>query len=101
MSIGGNGIDNNGTIPNNFVVTYDGTGSISIGGNGQSFAELDAPNAALTMGEGGNTGAWYGSIICSTVALTGNEAFHYDTAASQSPQNNQNFVTLAFRELTY
>lgn len=101
MSIGGNGIDNTGTIPNNFDITYAGTGSISLGGNGQSVAEIDAPNAGLTMGGGGNSGAWYGSIVASTVTLTGNEAFHYDTAASQSPQNNQNFVTLAFRELTY
>jgi hypothetical protein len=69
--------------------------------NRQSTAVIDAPNASLSLHGGGNSGQWFGSIVASTINVTGNMMFHYDTASSQQPQNNQNFTTLAVRELSY
>jgi hypothetical protein len=101
VSTTGNGIDNLGTIPNNFVIDYAGSDTINLGGNGVTTAVLDAPNANVSMGGGGNSGQWYGSILASTITVTGNEQFHFDRNAAQSPQNNQNYTALSFREISY
>ena len=58
LAIAGNGITDN-TIPNDFVINYGGSGAVSIAGNGNITAMLDAPNAPITQVGNGN---WYGSI---------------------------------------
>jgi len=101
VSATGNGINNSGTAANQFVIDYAGTANINLGGNGQSTAVVNAPNSNVTMLGGGNRGQWFGSIVASTITMTGNMAFHYDTNSSQQPQNNQNYTTLAVREFAY
>jgi len=101
MSLTGNGINNGGGTANQMLINYAGTDSIDLGGNGQSTAVIDAPNSNLSLQGGGNSGQWFGSIVASTITITGNMMFHYDTASAQQPQNNQNYTTLAFREVAY
>ena len=97
LSIAGNGITDD-TIPNDFVINYAGTGTISIAGNGNVTAQLDAPNAPITqMGNG----AWYGSIVASTMVIGGNAFFHYDTNAALSPASNGYFTMISYREVPY
>jgi len=101
VSTTGNGIDNLGTIPSNFAIDYAGSDTINLGGNGVTTAVLNAPNANITLNGGGSGGQWYGSILASTITVTGNEQFHFDRNSAQSPQNDQNYTTLAFREIAY
>jgi hypothetical protein len=97
LAIAGNGITDD-TIPNDFVINYAGTGSVSVAGNGSVWAMLDAPNA--TVSQTGN-GAWYGSIVASTISIGGNAFFHFDRNAALSPLNNGFYSMLSYRELSY
>jgi hypothetical protein len=54
---------------------YAGTGTVSLAGNGASAAVVYAPKAPVTLV--GN-GAWWGSLIGSTVTSTGNANINYD-----------------------
>jgi hypothetical protein len=85
-------------IPNNLQINYGGTGTISITGQGDSYAVVDAPNAAIAVA--GN-GAFYGRLIGGTIDYGGNGKFHYDTATVQRPQNNGGYVLISYREITY
>jgi len=97
LAIAGNGITDD-TIPNDFLINYAGTGTISIAGNGNVTAQLDAPNAPITQVGNGN---WYGSIVGSTMSLGGNAFFHYDTNAGLSPANNGYYTMVSYREVPY
>jgi len=101
LSIAGNGITQYNTpnpIPNDFIINYAGTGTISIAGNGNVYAQLDAPNAPIT--QTGN-GAWYGSMVGSTATIGGNAFFHYDRNAALSPSNNGFYTMVSYREVPY
>ncbi len=99
LSISGNGISNPSNIPNNVLVNYAGNGSITVSGNGNYYAVLDAPNAALTYSGNGN---FYGAMIGNTITDSGNGAVHYDTNVHDAViQANGNYITLALRELAY
>lgn len=55
----------------------------SIGGNGQLYACVYAPNSALTCSGGGSSGMLVGSYVARTIASTGHMDFHYDEALQQ------------------
>lgn len=55
----------------------------SIGGNGQLYACVYAPNSALTCNGGGSTGMLVGSYVARTISSTGHMDFHYDEALQQ------------------
>jgi hypothetical protein len=97
LSIAGNGITDD-TIPNDFIINYAGTGTISIAGNGNVTAQLDAPNAPVTQTGNGN---WYGSMVGSTMSIGGNAFFHYDRNAALSPNNNGYYTMVSYREVPY
>lgn len=97
LTIAGNGITDD-TIPNDFVINYAGTGNISITGNGDVTAILNAPNAIIAQQGNGN---WYGSILGSRVTIGGNAFFHFDRNAALAPNNNGYFQMISFREVPY
>jgi type IV pilus assembly PilX-like protein len=97
VAIAGNGIIDD-TIPNDFTINYGGTGTVSIAGNGDVTAMLNAPNAPVTQVGNGN---WYGAILASTVSITGNGFFHFDRNAALSPPSNGYFTLISFREVPY
>ena len=97
LAIAGNGITDD-TIPNDFVINYAGAQTISIAGNGNVTAILNAPNATLTQQGNGN---WYGSILASTISLGGNAFFHYDKNAALAPTNNGYYQLVSYREVPY
>ncbi len=98
LAIAGNGVNNTGTIPNNFLINYGGSGGISIGGNGTSTAVIDAPNSAMDLH--GN-GAFYGSIVGGTMTINGNGAFHFDRNSALSPPSNGYYSMISYREISY
>lgn len=97
IAIAGNGITDD-TIPNDFMINYGGNGTVSVAGNGDVTAILNAPNAAVTQKGNGN---WYGSILASTVSIGGNAFFHFDRNAALSPAGNGYFTMIGFREIPY
>jgi len=102
VAFGGNGIvDDN--VANDFVINYGCTpaascGTVSIAGNGNVTAILNAPNAPITQQGNGN---WYGSIIGSTITIGGNAFFHYDRNSNRGPLNTGYFTEISYREVAY
>lgn len=97
VAIAGNGITDD-TNPNDFIINYAGTGGISVAGNGNVTAHLNAPNATLAQTGNGN---WYGSILAGPTTIGGNAFFHYDKNAALSPANNGYFTMVSYREIPY
>lgn len=97
LAIAGNGITDDNKA-NDFLINYAGSGAVSIAGNGNVTAILNAPNAAVTQVGNGN---WYGSILASTMNLTGNAFFHFDRNAALSPVSNGFYTMISYRELSY
>lgn len=88
MSIGGNGILNNGDAVGGGSKASDlliyGTSachSVSISGNGALTAAVYAPSAAIVLNGGGSSGSVYGALAGNTVSFNGNgTVLHYDVA---------------------
>ena len=97
VKIAGNGITDD-TIPNDFIINYGGTDGISVTGNGDVTAILNAPNAPLTQAGNGN---WYGSILGAQMTIGGNAFFHYDRNAALAPLNNGYYSLISYREISY
>jgi hypothetical protein len=97
LAIAGNGITDD-TKANDFVINYAGAGTVSIAGNGNTTAILNAPNAPITQVGNGN---WYGSILGSSMSIGGNAFFHFDRNSALSPNNNGYYSLLSYRELPY
>jgi hypothetical protein len=97
VAIAGNGIVDD-TIPNDFTINYGGTGTVSIAGNGNVTAVLDAPNATVTQVGNGN---WYGAILANNITISGNGFFHFDRNASLAPASNGYYTLISFREVPY
>jgi hypothetical protein len=91
-------VNSAGGLPSNFLINYSGNGTISNAGNGNSVANIDAPNATLSLQ--GN-GAWYGSVVGSTISIGGNGAFHFDRAAALQPPSTGYYSMISYRELSY
>ena len=75
ITITGNAINNPTYDPSMLQITYSGTGTITIAGNGASAAVVYAPNATADM-KGNAT--FYGSIIANQLTDVGNGAIYYD-----------------------
>ena len=97
LAIAGNGISDD-TIPNDFQINYAGNGTVSVAGNGNITAILNAPNATVTQQGNGN---WYGALLGSTLTIGGNAFFHFDRNAALSPQSNGYYTMISYRELSY
>ena len=97
VAIAGNGVTDD-TIPNDFVINYGGTDTISIAGNGNVTAILNAPLAPIAQKGNGN---WYGSIVGGQMTIGGNAFFHFDRNAALAPQNNGYYTMISSREVPY
>lgn len=97
LQIAGNGISDD-TLPNDFMINYGGTGGVSITGNGNITAILNAPNAAITQAGNGN---WYGSILGSSMTIGGNAFFHFDRNAAMSPPSNGYYTLVGYHAVSY
>ena len=97
LAIAGNGITDD-TIANDFTINYAGSKTISIAGNGDVTAILNAPNSTITQVGNGN---WYGSILGGKISLGGNAFFHFDRNSTRAPSSNGYYTMLGFREVQY
>jgi len=82
-SLGGNGIVNNsnGNATSFFYHGLPRNTSLSSSGNAAFTGVIYAPNAAFTLGGGGNdTYDFVGASVTSTVTMNGHYNFHYDEA---------------------
>jgi hypothetical protein len=79
LTIGGNGFANAGA-PRNLLMYGTGTDQDwKLHGNGFLSAAVYAPNAAVSLRGGGNSGEMFGAIVGDTVTFSGNNYdFHYD-----------------------
>jgi hypothetical protein len=98
ISISGQGIASSSQIPNDMQVNYGGTGTVTLSGNGVSYAVVDAPNAALTVSGNGD---FYGRVIGQTITYSGNGKFHFDKNSGLGPQSNGVYQLISYREITY
>jgi hypothetical protein len=97
IAIAGNGITDD-TMANDFMINYGGTGNISVAGNGNVTAILNAPNASVTQTGNGN---WYGSMVAATMSIGGNAFFHYDRNSATSPPSTGYLTMIGYREVSY
>jgi hypothetical protein len=81
VDLTGVSVTNSKLDPSLFQIHYAGTGAISLGGNTNTAAVVDAPNAAVSLGGNGD---FYGSIISKTFVDSGNGSLHYDRHLTQS-----------------
>ena len=77
---GGSATSQNGTAPYT-TFTGVGTGNVSIGGNSNFIAALNAPGYDITIG---GTGSLIGSVTGNSLTMIGNSSLHYDEALSAS-----------------
>jgi Putative Ice-binding-like adhesive domain len=83
VDIAGNGILNTNNQPSDLQLfgiqpaTTDEK-HVNLGGNGQIIASVYAPNHDVTINGGGTTGHVFGSVVGSTVTMTGVTNLHYD-----------------------
>lgn len=80
FSAGGNGLVNdNGTADSFYYFGLTANTSVSFGGNSAFIGGIYAPEAAFTMGGGGNnTLDFIGASVTKTVKMNGKFNFHYD-----------------------
>jgi hypothetical protein len=97
VKIDGNGITDDSN-PNDFTIDYAGSGTVTVKGNGNVTAILNAPNAAVA--QSGN-GAWYGSMVMATATIGGNAWFHYDQNSALAPNNNGHYTLISYRLVPY
>ena len=79
-SLGGNGVMNTqGNATNFYYYGLPGNTSLSLSGNAAFSGAIYAPNAAFTLGGGGNnTYDFVGASVTSSVKMNGHFNFHYD-----------------------
>jgi len=98
FSLSGNLVLNgNGTALQFAYYGLPGNTSVSINGNGAFVGTIYAPDAALTLGGGGNnTYDFIGSAIANTISLNGHFNFHYDEALEKAGPYRDYIVTAWF-----
>jgi Flp pilus assembly protein TadG len=80
VSLTGNVDD--GELPSNLTVNVlPSSPSVNFGGNSSLYAQVYAPDTAVT---GGGTGDFYGSVIGQTLSLGGTGAIHYDSSLGKA-----------------
>lgn len=75
-----------------WLSNYGGTGTVTLSGNGVSYAVVDAPNSALTVS--GNRDV-YGRVVGR------NGKFHFDKNSALGPQSNGGYQMISYREISY
>jgi len=100
FSLSGNLVLNgNGTASQFAYYGLPGNTSVSINGNGAFVGTIYAPDAALSLGGGGNnTYDFIGSAIANTISLNGHFNFHYDEAL-ESTGPYRNYIVNAWWEM--
>jgi Tfp pilus assembly protein PilX len=98
ITLSGQGILNSTLIPQDMQINYGGVGTISIKGQGASYAIIDAPNAAIAVSGNGD---FFGRLVGSTIDYGGNGKFHFDTASALAPKSNAIYQLISFREVAY
>jgi hypothetical protein len=79
---GGTATNQNGTAPyTTFIGVGTGGTAVSIGGNSNFIAALNAPGYDITIG---GTGSLIGSVTGNSLTMIGNSSIHYDEALSAS-----------------
>jgi hypothetical protein len=95
----GGSFSNTTNIPSDFVINYGGTDSMKVSGGTGAYAEINAPNSAITL-IGGSS--FYGQIIGNTIDDQGGTNFYWDTSLIAPPTvNTTTFARIAMRELSY
>ncbi len=88
------GLDAKGAVdPTQFQIQYAGTGTIKLNGGAAAGGVVYAPNAALSLSGGGD---FYGSVIGSTVTISGNGAIHYDRNLQNGAYTIAPWITQSF-----
>jgi hypothetical protein len=98
ISISGQGIASATDIPNDMQINYGGTGTVSISGNGASYAIVDAPQSAVTVSGNGD---FYARVVGNTITYSGNGKFHFDKNSALGPQSNGGYQLIRFIEISY
>jgi hypothetical protein len=81
ISIGGNGIVNNGVPSDLQIYGTPACTSVDISGNGQLSAAVYAPQADIVLNGSGTNGQVFGALAGKTVSFNGNgTVLHYDEA---------------------
>jgi Tfp pilus assembly protein PilX len=93
IAIAGNAINNPTYDPSMLQITYAGTGTVQIAGNGASAAVIYAPNATADFK--GN-GAFYGSVIAKQILDVGNGTINYDLKLKKKLFTVGNYVLNTF-----
>lgn len=103
IDVGGNGMINYTSRPENMVIYGAGDGDddqeIKLHGNAAMSGVVYAPNAELSLKGGGHSGAYYGAAIAESIKINGNYEFHYDESLKDfSP--DENYQMVEWRELS-
>jgi Tfp pilus assembly protein PilX len=99
VDLEGGGIMNTTLIAGNFQVNYAGTGTMKVAGGSDSYAVINAPNAALQFTGGSD---FYGSAVGATVTDTGGTSLHFDTTLLNNVTTPAaNLVEISAREISY
>jgi Tfp pilus assembly protein PilX len=93
IAIAGNAINNPTYDPSLIQITYAGTGTVQIAGNGACAAVVYAPNAIVDFK--GN-GAFYGSVIANQILDVGNGNINYDLRLKKKLFTVGNYVLNTF-----
>jgi hypothetical protein len=98
-NIGGNGVVNNGGNALNFqYYGLPSNTSLSMSGNAAFTGVIYAPQAALSLGGGGNNNYdFVGGSVTKTAKLNGHFNFHYDECLKQGPARE--YVITAWNEI--
>src|SRR5690606_11751766 len=94
ITIAGNGIMNDGGLPENFQIwgtKTSGVQSIDIKGNGALSALVYAPQGSVKINGNGDV---LGSIVANDITLVGNAAFHYDESLADFGGNDPFRISL-------
>jgi hypothetical protein len=83
---GGSATSQNGTAPYTTFIGV-GTGTVSIGGNSNFIAALNAPGYDITVS---GSGSLIGSVIGNSLSMQGSGTIHYDEALA--PLNSSNSI---------
>jgi hypothetical protein len=88
VDVAGNGILNSNNQPSDLqlfgIQPTDGSERhVNLGGNGQIIASVYAPNHDIAINGGGTNGHVFGSVVGSTVTMTGVTNLHYDEKLGQ------------------
>jgi hypothetical protein len=98
--VGGNGVVNLNSYATNFLyLGMTNNTSLKLAGNAEFTGAIYAPQAAFTLGGGGNDlYDFVGASVTSTVKMNGHYNFHYDEALSRFGAASE-FIVTSWREL--